>query len=60
MTTGQLVSLVRFTKLYFFNDFGDEILQAFLPPDLRERSPTGFAMTGHIGVLLADSFVCCS
>ncbi|KAF9055845.1 Met-10+ like-protein-domain-containing protein [Panaeolus papilionaceus] len=26
----------------------DECLQAFLPEELREGSPTGFAMTGHI------------
>ncbi|KAJ7109931.1 Met-10+ like-protein-domain-containing protein [Mycena epipterygia] len=26
----------------------DEIIQAVLPEDLRERSPVGFAMTGHI------------
>lgn len=36
----------------------DEILQAFLPPDLRERSPTGFAMTGHIAhVNLNDEYL---
>lgn len=27
----------------------DECLQVFLPEELREGSPTGFAMTGHIG-----------
>ncbi|KAJ6483893.1 Met-10+ like-protein-domain-containing protein [Mycena vulgaris] len=26
----------------------DEIIQAILPEDLREKSPAGFAMTGHI------------
>jgi tRNA (guanine37-N1)-methyltransferase len=29
----------------------DEILQAILPEELREGSPTGFAATGHIGRL---------
>lgn len=27
----------------------EEILHAFLPEELREGSPTGFAMVGHIG-----------
>ena len=36
----------------------DEILHAFLPEDLKEGSPSGFAMTGHLGIysifMLAD------
>lgn len=30
----------------------DECLQVILPEELREGSPTGFAMTGHIGVCI--------
>lgn len=29
----------------------DEILQAVLPEELLEGSPTGFAITGHLGLL---------
>lgn len=32
----------------------DEILQATLPEELREESPTGFAITGHIGGHFCD------
>ncbi|KAF8167350.1 Met-10+ like-protein-domain-containing protein [Crassisporium funariophilum] len=36
----------------------DECLQAFLPEELREGSPTGFAMTGHIAhVNLNDEYL---
>jgi len=30
----------------------DEILQAILPEELCDGSPTGFSMTGHLGMLL--------
>ena len=33
----------------------DECLQVFLPEELREGSPTGFAMTGHIGACILAS-----
>lgn len=32
----------------------DECLQVFLPEELREGSPTGFAMTGHIGACISS------
>lgn len=34
----------------------DEILQAILPEELLDGSPTGFAITGHLGMRLYPSF----
>lgn len=34
----------------------DEILHSFLPEELREGAPSGFAMVGHIGT---HNDICC-
>ena len=42
----QLSCLVRIAD----NITSDEILQAILPEELCDGSPTGFAITGHLGM----------
>ena len=37
--------------MHVLNSAKDEILHAFLPEELREGAPTGFAMVGHIGAV---------
>ncbi|TFK41832.1 S-adenosyl-L-methionine-dependent methyltransferase [Crucibulum laeve] len=51
--------LVNYTMELDYNYWNaDEILQAFLPEELREGAPTGFAMTGHIAhVNLNDEYL---
>ena len=36
----------------------DECLRAFLPEELRDGAPTGFAMIGHIGMYPHVQFIC--
>lgn len=50
MTTGPRVSEAVLRIGTFIVDIAEEeILHAFLPEELREGAPTGFAMVGHIG-----------
>lgn len=51
MTTGLLVSGQKFEVRSSDTHVAiEEILHAFLPEELREGAPTGFAMVGHIGM----------
>ena len=49
MNTGQPVCISRGQIELIFILKTDEILHAILPKDLCNGSPSGFAMTGHIG-----------
>ena len=50
MTTGRPVRIFG-TFLTLSNDIAvEECLRAFLPVELRDGVPTGFAMTGHVGM----------
>lgn len=55
MTTGRQVSISSFVILPTVCYLLDEILQAILPAELCDGSPTGFSTTGHLGVLLRRS-----
>lgn len=51
MITGQQVSEPEvMAGVLTLKDAIEEVLHAFLPEELREGSPTGFAMVGHIGM----------
>lgn len=50
-TAGKCVLWVVHTRLTFLHL--DEILQAILPEELCDGSPTGFSITGHLGQLSA-------
>ena len=43
-------SAVPKIRLAIDNGSTEECLHEFLPAELREGAPTGFAMTGHIGL----------